>query len=100
MRDLISRSELIKELNKYCGNQRYLVSENIREIINNQPTVYSVDKVIEELEKEAERWEDSGKEYKDKCEIAVGRGLRNSIKIVKQGNVSDDVCGKKIKVVE
>ena len=50
MSDLISRSELIKELNKYCGNQRYLVSENIREIINNQPTAYSVDKVVEELE--------------------------------------------------
>ena len=49
MSDLISRSELIKELNKYCGNQRYLVSENIREIINNQPNAYSVDKVVEEL---------------------------------------------------
>ena len=52
MSDLISRSELIKELNKYCGNQRYLVSENIREIINNQPNAYSVEKVVEELEME------------------------------------------------
>ena len=60
--------------------------------IHNAPTAYSVDKVVEELEKEAERWEDSGKEYKDKCEIAVGRGLRNAIEIVKQGGVSDDVC--------
>ena len=51
MSDLISRSELIKELNKYCGNQRYLVSENIREIINNQPTAYYVDKVVKELQK-------------------------------------------------
>ena len=51
MSDLISRSELIKELNKYCGNQRYLVSENIREIINNQPTAYYVDKVVNELQK-------------------------------------------------
>ena len=41
--------------------------------------------VVEELKKEAERWEDSGKEYKDKCEIAVGRGLRNAIEIVKAG---------------
>ena len=49
MSDLISRSELIKELNKYCGNQRYLVSENIREIINNQPTTYDVEKVVTEL---------------------------------------------------
>ena len=54
MSDLISRSELIKELNKYCGNQRYLVSENIREIINNQPNAYSVDKVVKKLEKKKE----------------------------------------------
>lgn len=42
------------------------------------------DKIIEKLESEAKRWEDSGTEYEDKCEIAVGRGLRNAIKIVKQ----------------
>lgn len=40
--------------------------------------------IIEKLESEAKRWEDSGTEYKDKCEIAVGRGLRNAIEIVKQ----------------
>lgn len=56
MSDLISRSELIKELNKYCGNQRYLVSENIREIINNQPTAYSVDEVINELKENGSRY--------------------------------------------
>ena len=50
------------------------------------------EKIIEKLESEAKRWEDSGTEYKDKCEIAVGRGLRNAIEIVKQGGVSDDVC--------
>ena len=54
MSDLISRSELIKELNKYCGNQRYLVSENIREIINNQPTAYDVDGVVEQLKETKE----------------------------------------------
>ena len=54
MSDLISRSELIKELNKYCGNQRYLVSENIREIINNQPTTYDIDKVVQELEEKTD----------------------------------------------
>lgn len=41
-------------------------------------------KIIEELKSEAKMWEDSGIEYKDKCEIAVGRGLRNAIEIVKQ----------------
>lgn len=42
------------------------------------------EKIIENMKADAERWEDSGKEYKDKCEIAVGRGLRNAIEIVKQ----------------
>lgn len=92
MSDLISRSKLIKALDKYCGSQRYLVSENIREIINNQPTAYDADRVVEELQSEVERWEDSGKEYGDLCEIALARGLRNAIEIVKQGCVSDNVC--------
>ena len=92
MSDLISRSELIKELNKYCGNQRYLVSENIREIINNQQNAYSVDKVVEELEMEMKA--SSG--YSAERVSAFSR----AIEIVKQGGVSDDVCGKKIKVVE
>ena len=79
MSDLISRSELIKELNKYCGNQKYLVSENIREIINNQPTAYDVDKVVEEIEA-------SGKN----TDVCI-RKIR-AIEIVKKGGVSDDVC--------
>ena len=37
------------------------------------------EKIIEKLESEAKRWEDSGTEYKDKCEIAVGRGFKNAI---------------------
>ena len=53
--------------------------------------------VVEELEKESKRWEDSGKRYEDECEIAVGRGLRKAIKIVNQYVVSDDVCEYKIK---
>ena len=54
-------------------------------IVNLQQTAYSIDDVIEKLKSDAERWEDSGKEYKDRCEIAVGRGLRNAIEIVKAG---------------
>ena len=91
MSDLISRSELIKELNKYCGNQRYLVSENIREIINNQPNAYSVEKVVEKLE-EIRAKKTCNKEKcdtKDLCRICV---VDDAIEIVKQGGVSDDVC--------
>lgn len=42
------------------------------------------EKITEKLESEAERWEDSGKEYEDRCEIAVARGIKNAIEIVKQ----------------
>lgn len=64
----------------------------LKKYLDLQPTAYDIDKVVEELHSEVERWEDSGKEYNDNCEIAVARGLRNAIKIVKQGCVSDDVC--------
>ena len=87
MSDLISRSELIKELNKYCGNQRYLVSENIREIINNQPNAYSVDKVVEELEIDS-----SVKLYGSGNSDNYLIPVKKAIEIVKQGGADDDVC--------
>ena len=68
---------------------------DVKSMINNPeqcPTSYDINKVVDELQSDVKRWEDSGKEYNDKCEIAVARGLRNSIEIVKQGGVSDDVC--------
>ena len=90
MSDLISRSELIKELNKYCGSQRYLVSENIREIINNQPNAYSVDKVVEELK--CDRCESCN--FLEVCagSKCCGKCHEKAIEIVKQGGVSDDFC--------
>ena len=94
MSDLISRSELIKELNKYCGNQRYLVSENIREIINNQPTAYDIDKVVEELNeldvKSITRYKNGNFGNFDGVEYYIKK--RKAIEIVQQCGVSDDVC--------
>ena len=99
MSDLISRKKIsgyikmiINPYGKPFEGTAYELGLKIIRYIDSMDSAYDIDNVIEELEKEAERWEDSGKEYKDKCEIAVGRGLRNSIKIVKQGVVSDDVC--------
>lgn len=95
MSDLISRSELIKQLNKYCGNQRYLVSENIREIINNQPTAYSVDKVVEELKQkkeEVQRMRNTCVALSDLevCDIE-NVTYERAIEIVKHGGVRKDV---------
>lgn len=49
--DLISRSALIETIDDYLGVQKYLLSENIREIIENFPTAYDVDKVVKLLDK-------------------------------------------------
>ena len=98
MSDLISRKKLIESIKKFdfgsffSATEKEYIESTIIHIINLQQTAYSIDDVIEKLKSDAERWEDSGKEYKDRCEIAVGRGLRNAIEIVKQGGVSDDVC--------
>ena len=96
MSDLISRSELIKELNKYCGSQRYLVSENIREIINNQPT-YDIDKVVEELKKHKDTTDLNTVDEEMVVGFTVYQGAFNdaidkAIEVVKQGIASDDVC--------
>ena len=107
MSDLISRSELIKELNKYCGNQRYLVSENIREIINNQTTAYDIDKVVEELEERADFLKDctkygnknakqQEKSHSTMMMYEVADLVDDLIQTVKQGSVDDDVCEWKV----
>lgn len=90
-------SEAIKDyFTDMITNHKYNVNcvdcnSDLQHLLNNQQTAYDIDEIVEELEKEVERWEDSGKEYKDKCEIAVGRGLRIAIEIVKQGDVRKDV---------
>ena len=107
MSDLISRSELINELNKYCGNQRYLVSENIREIINNQPTTYDIDKVVEKLEERADFLKDCTKygnknakqqaeSYNTMMMYEVADLVDDLIEIVKNSGVDDDVCEWKL----
>lgn len=78
--DLISRSALIEALKSYCGKQPYLVSENIWGIIKSQPTVYDVDKVIEQLE-----------EYKGEAEQLGVLGLvTDIIEIVKAGDMNEN----------
>lgn len=51
MDDLISRSALIEALEKYCGNQRYLIPEQVWDIVNNQPTAYDVEKVKKDIDR-------------------------------------------------
>ena len=90
MSDLISRSELLKEVEKYKfgaisnDTEREYIKKTILDFIICQPTAYSVDKVVEELESELE-----------KGNIAIDFGEFRLFEIVKQGGVSDDVCEKR-----
>ena len=71
-----------KELNAFLLglNAKQIV---VMECLSGQPTAYDPDKVVEQLESEAERWHESGKEYDDKNELGVAAGYRYAIKIVK-----------------
>ena len=77
MSDLISRSELLKEIENWGG-----CVEALHDYIQNMPTAYSVDKVVEELEEKIADMNFC--EYRD--------AFIDAIEIVKQGDVSDDVC--------
>ena len=89
MSDLISRSKLLKEIETWGG-----CVEALREYIQNMPTAYYVDKVIEELEENSSRYTKKyitsygNNGYRDTKAISIHK----AIEIVKQGSVSDDVC--------
>lgn len=59
----------------------------ILDAINVQPTVYDVDKIVEQLEEEKHVVFLQDEELKIRVEA-----LDDAIEIVKQGGVSDDVC--------
>lgn len=86
MGDLISRSQLLKEIETWGG-----CVEALHEYIQNMPTAYDVDKVVEELERiRAKKTCNKEKcDTKEICRICV---VDDAIEIVKQGGVFDDVC--------
>lgn len=58
-------------------------------VLDDIPTAYDVDKVVEQLESEAKRWQESGEAYEDKTELGVAKGYRLAIKDVKKGGVNE-----------
>ena len=101
MSDLISRSALLKEVEKYKfgaisnDTQREYIKSTILDFINFQPTAYSVDKVVKELEEVKMRYfltiANTGDEKSDFAYENVGNALDKAIEIVKQGGVGKDV---------
>ena len=59
----------------------------VKKVINDMPTAYDVDAVVEQLESESDRWQDSGDAYNDEKEKGVAIGFRKAIEIVKGGGV-------------
>lgn len=92
MSDLISRSELLKEVEKYkfgaISNdaQRECIKKTILDFIICQPTAYSVDKVVEELKTDSSV-KLYGSQNSDNYMIPVNK----AIEIVNQGSVRKDV---------
>ena len=70
---LIDADALTKKLNEFCGNQRYLIPEQVWKIVKTQPTAYDLEKVVEEV-----------KDYRD---LVTGCYLREIIEIVRKGGV-------------
>lgn len=113
MNDLISRSELLKAMNTWdkfgcdwhsrlvrldnTNNKEYVPYvhyEDMVNCVNNMPTAYDIDKVVEELEKQRDIiFQDTDSEIKtvrtnawNKIDI-----LNKAIEIVKQGGIRKDV---------
>ena len=101
MMDLISRSRVIsvlEQLEEHSLTGKMHISNAIY-LLENQPTAYDIDKIVEELESE-KRY---GSKYDSYYEENLYRGemfendvnnktIDKAIKIVKQGVASDDVC--------
>ena len=91
MSDLISRSELLKEIEKYkfgaISNdaEREYIKNTILDFIIGQPTAYSVENVVAELEELRDRYDDGIKNFA--IRIIIGK----AIEIVKQGGIGKDV---------
>lgn len=89
MSDLISRSELLKRLEEWNTSDetdKALYNFTLRRIIE-QPTAYSVDKVVEELEERQQEYLEGFVLHENNELYGVACGLGDAIKIVKQGGV-------------
>ena len=90
MSDLISRKKIrdfVKvEINPYgkpFEGTAYELGLKIMRYIDAMDSVYDIDKVVEEFEKES---------YQEWCDSPKVVELKDAIEIVMQGGVSDDVC--------
>lgn len=106
MRRLIDVTDFIEVLEKESkesvdamGNTRRLVSVNIETLmqwLKEQPIAFDIDKVIEEMEKQIDEYENKALECQNigEDEMADGiefraMGLRDAIEIVERGGINE-----------
>lgn len=92
--DLIKRQNAIESIwsifnNTYNDASRFETEEtelarkvlvDVQRMIESQPTAYDVDKVMERLVDESERWE-------EERELSMSEGFKRAIEIVKSGGI-------------
>ena len=96
---LIDADELIKRIGKWmpkdpCGKEQTIeeavstdIAVSVCMEIEETPTAFDKEKVIEELISEASRWHESGVEFKDENEKGVAAGFRLATHIVEKGGI-------------
>ena len=96
---LIDADELIKRMRKWmpkdpCGREQTVeevvatdIATSVFMEIEETPTAFDKEKVIEELRSEASRWHESGVEFKDENEKGVAAGFRLATHIVEKGGI-------------
>ena len=90
MKDYFTDMIINRKYNVDCVN----CNADLQHLLDNQPTTYDVEKVVEELKENASRYTKKyttpygNNGYRDTKAISI----RKAIEIVKQGGVSDDVC--------
>ena len=92
---LIDADTLVKDLSYLYTKNHIPVDMRAKEILTTimeQPTVYSVDKVVDELEKRKQEYLEAFIIHLDNELYGISCGLGDAIEIVKQGGVSDDEC--------
>ena len=93
---IVDSQELMEHLIKVGMKNSQNLSFALAQVIDNRPTAYDIDKVVEELEELKMRYfltiANTGDEKSDFAYENVGNALDKAIEIVKHGVVSDDVC--------
>lgn len=88
--DLISKSALLEEMSKFVGNQRYLISEEVWRMVENAPTAYDVDKVVEQIECEYLMCRCKNNEictYPETIGCCYDNGIKKAVEIMKSGGI-------------